>query len=577
MKSPTRLDNRNGTHMHRFAHRLSIVLALAACAILQQAQTVAHAATLRTVALSGQQAPGKPDGTTFTSFLPFSPLVLNDAGQTAFWARTSDSIFSSGIWSEGAGSLNLVAEPGQQASGLPEGVTYDTFYINSSRIVISDAGITAFNGSSGGSAGNQGIWSSGPGSSALIARVGEQATGVPAGVVYAALDFGIPAFVLNDAGQAAFSAYLTGSGVDLSNRNGIWAQRHGNLELVARQGNHAPGTPDGVNFGNFWPGLALNKFGQTAFGGFLTGSGVDATNDWGLWSEGSGSLKLVARSGSQAPGMPDGAVFTGGFGLFGPAFNNAGQTAFVNFVTGGGVDATNDYGIWSESSGSLALVAREGDQAPGTPSGVNFGNFSETPLNDAGEIAFTASLAGAGVDSTNNRGLWSGAPGSLALVARTGDHAPGTEDGVVFRSFTNVVSNTGPSWMFNAAGQTAFNAQLIGSDGVSAGSGIWATDRSGVLQLVARRGDLLEVAPGDFRTTTGVTFLVDRFTNPTGNSDGRPSAFNNLGQLAFYAGFTDGTFGVFVSNRVAIPEPSAISTILMGTLCLNFHRRRNRS
>jgi hypothetical protein len=465
----------------------------------------------------------------------------------------------------------LVAAPGQQAPGLPDGVTYDTFYDSSSRIVISDAGSTAFNGSAGGS---QGIWSSGPGSSALIARVGEQAAGVPAGVVYAALDFGIPDFVLNDAGQAAFSAYLTGSGVDVSNRVGIWAQRQGGLELVGRQGTHAPGTPDGVNFVGMY-GPALNKFGQTAFLGALTGSGVDATNNFGLWSEGSGSLTLVARQGSQAPGMPDGAVFGGGFSLGGPAFNNAGQTAFASFVTGGGVDSTNSGGIWLGASGSLALVARSGSPAPGTPTGVNFATISgHVPaLNDAGQLAFKAALTGAGVNSTNNFGLWSGAPGSLELIARTGDHAPGTEDGVVFRSFTNVVDNTGPGWMLNAAGQTAFNAQLIGSDGVSAGSGIWATDRSGVLQLVARRGDLLEVAPGDFRTITGVTFVVDRFANPTGNSDGEPSAFNNLGQLAFLAGFTDGTSGIFVSNRVAVPEPNTLLLLCFGSLAALCRRR----
>jgi hypothetical protein len=132
--------------------------------------------------------------------------------------------------------------------------------------------------------------------------------------------------------------------------------------------------------------------------------------------------------------------------------------------------------------------------------------------------------------------------------------------------------------MLNAAGQTAFYAYLIGSGiGASNNKGIWATDRSGVLQLVARRGDLLEVAPGDFRTISLLTFLGDRDSHSTGNSDGRPSAFNNLGQVAFSAIFTDGTSGIFVSNRVAIPEPSAISTILMGALCLNFHRRRNRS
>ena len=44
-------------------------------------------------------------------------------------------------------------------------------------------------------------------------------------------------------------------------------------------------------------------------------------------------------------------------------------------LTGSGVDSTNNAGIWSEGSGSLALVARSGSQAPGTPSGVNFSGF----------------------------------------------------------------------------------------------------------------------------------------------------------------------------------------------------------
>ena len=55
--------------------------------------------------------------------------------------------------------------------------------------------------------------------------------------------------------------------------------------------------------------------------------------------------------------------------------------------------------------------------------------------------------------------------------------------------------------VLNDAGQTAFAARLTGS-GVRFhnNSGIWATDRTGVLQLIARTGDPLEVAPGDFRT-----------------------------------------------------------------------------
>ena len=66
------------------------------------------------------------------------------------------------------------------------------------------------------------------------------------------------------------------------------------------------------------------------------------------------------------------------------------------------------------------------------------------------------------------------------------------------------------------------------------------------MQLIARKGFQLEVTPGVFRTISDLGFVT-----ATGNSDGRASGFNNLGQLIFWARFTDGTQGVFVSSLVA--------------------------
>jgi hypothetical protein len=63
--------------------------------------------------------------------------------------------------------------------------------------------------------------------------------------------------------------------------------------------------------------------------------------------------------------------------------------------------------------------------------------------------------------------------------------------------------------------------------------GIWATDRNGLLRLIVRKGDPVEVA------------------------------FNDRGQLAFGAGFTDGSSGIFISDLVAIPEP--VSFALTGS------------
>jgi len=215
------------------------------------------------------------------------------------------------------------------------------------------------------------------------------------------------------------------------------------FSTVALTGDAAPGTGAGVVYSDFARGSSvLNGAGQTAFVAGLIGPGVDSTNDFGIWSEGGGSLGLVARDGDAAPGTGAGVVYSG-FG--GPLFNGAGQTAFFGGLTGPGVIFENNLGIWSEGGGSLGLVARDGDPAPDTAPGVVYGGVpgvasglggtnGEFGFNSAGQTAFYGELIGPGVDGTNDVGIWSEGSGSLGLVARTGDPAPGTGAGVVFAS-----------------------------------------------------------------------------------------------------------------------------------------------
>jgi hypothetical protein len=200
--------------------------------------------------------------------------------------------------------------------------------------------------------------------------------------------------------------------------------------------------------------------------------------------------------------------------------------------------------------------------APGIPDAAFIG-FAPPVLNSASQLAFLGSAIGPGVNSSNNSGIWSEGSGVLDLVAREGMHAPGTPSGLLLTSLSP------PS--FNAAGQSAFTATLIG-DGVDATNdrGIWATSLNGRLKLIAREGKPLEVAPSDFRTISSLFFYFD-----TGNEDGRPSSFNDSGQLAFYATFTDGSEGVFVSNAVLVPEPTAVALAVFALIgVLGMMRRR---
>ena len=500
------------------------------------------AVVFETRALSGDAAPGTAPGVNFSGF---NSPVLNGAGQTAFVGSLTgagvDSANDSGIWSEGGGSgLALVAREGDAAPGTAAGVNFS--FVNPP--VLNGAGQSAFRGFIAGSGvdstNDRGIWSEGGGAGlALVAREGDAAPGTAAGVNFSFVN----SPVLNGAGQTAFVGSITGLGVDSTNDSGIWSEGGGSgLALVARTGRAAPGTGDGVNFSFVNPPV-LNGAGQTAFFGSLTGSGVTAANDRGIWSEGGGAgLALVARTGRAAPGTGDGVSFSG---FNSPVLDGAGQTAFLGSLTGSGVTTANDRGIWSEGGGAgLALVARAGDAAPGTADGVNFSGFNSPVLNGAGQTAFLGALTGLGVNSSNNSGIWSeGGGAGLALVAREGDAAPGTAGGVNFSSFNSPV--------LNGAGQTAFRGFLTGTGVDSTNdTGLWASDLDGDLRLIVRTGDLFDVNDDPFLETLRTVSLVS-FSSNSGGEDGRPSGFNDAGQLAFRLRFTDGSEGIFVANTVA--------------------------
>jgi hypothetical protein len=519
------------------------------------------AAELRTVALTGQPAPGTAGGIVYESFAShylmgseelnpiFRGPVLNDAGQTAFRANVTGSgvDFSNyqGVWSEGSGSLALVARIGSAAPGGGNFGTYSGLELFTP--VLNNAGQTAFYGAI--TDGGLGLWSEGSGSLALVARDGVHGPVLPSGVNFSFADIDesskwvytdFPVF--NDAGLAAFSVAVTGSGVNGTNNFGTWSGVDLNgLALVARKGDQAAGLSAGVRYTDAQLPVGLNDSGHASLFSYLQGTGVNDTNDEGYWSGTPGSLVLLAREGSPAPGTPSGVTFRDSFAPV--AINSSGNIAFECFLTGVDVvTGINDEGLWSNVSGALQLVARSGSQAAGAPAGVNYGLFSSSSwplLNDSGHLAFHASLAGSGVDDSNNEGIWLGEAGDLALVARRGEQAPDTTSGVKFNDLNPPA--------LNSVGQIAFRASISG-DGVDFTNdrGIWATNPDGALQLIARTGDQIEVAPGDFRTLNSLDFVA-----LSGNGDNRRSAFNNFGQLAFWASFTDGSQGVFVSNVVA--------------------------
>ena len=116
-------------------------------------------------------------------------------------------------------------------------------------------------------------------------------------------------------------------------------------------------------------------------------------------------------------------------------------------------------------------------------------------------------------------------------------------------------------------GDVLFQAALQrGVSGVTAANddGIWLRQRTGQIYLVAREGDLLDVAPGpavDLRQMTYVDSVG------TGNTRQRHSLTNN-GEALFFATFSDNSSGLFLT--AAIPEPTTLILSVLSipaTLC----------
>jgi hypothetical protein len=514
---------------------------------------------LRTAALSGQSAPDTGDN--FSGFTANYSPSLNNLGQVAFIGQVGTE---HGIWTEGGGSgLKLVALSGQQAAGAAVGVNFSNFQLLHGP-VLSDGGHTAFlSGLSGDgvtSTNNMGIWRELNGEMSLVAKKGSNAPGTSSNFAsfLGGPDTSAVGLLLNKHGHVAFSA--------VAGTDGIWIERESELELVARAGDPAPGSATTFTYLHSVNGPVMNNLGQVAF--IARHGTIVGESRAGVWSDRGGSgLELMYDYAEPAPGLPDGYAFIN-FD-FHPGFNSLGQLAF----TGSAIFAIPRpvAGVWSEGRGhGLELIAASGHQAPDTLTGVNFASspFSERILNSRGETAFLSQLTGLSVTSSNNTALWSeGGGNGLKLLAREGQQAPGAQTGVVFGNF---IFSDVP--ILNANGQAAFTGLLTGPGVTSQNNrGIWAQDLNGIVHLIARTGDLLDVSDDpllpDFRTISTLNFQTR-----SGNDDGKRSGFNNRGQVAFRARFTDGSQGIFVSDLVAVPEPGAFAMAIT-TLIILFSAR----
>lgn len=232
---------------------------------------------------------------------------------------------------------------------------------------------------------------------------------------------------VNAKGEVAFFARLSRG----ASNEGIFLQRGGRILTVAREGDRIPGVGRVSGFGKH-PTPALNDAGTVVFAAAVAGGRAVE----GIFAWSGGRLRVVAITGSAAPGMPLGVLA----GLDAPAVNARGEVVFLASVRRGreSLDA-----IFVSAAGALRKVVAQGDPAP---AGGAFAGFGPPTINAHGAVGFAAAVEGKTVPG----GLFVANGDRVHMVVGAGEETP---IGGIFAKFSERIA-------FNDAGTMAFHGLL---------------------------------------------------------------------------------------------------------------------
>src|ERR1700738_3680411 len=145
------------------------------------------------------------------------------------------------------------------------------------------------------------------------------------------------------------------------------------------------------------------------------------------------ALRLVVASGQAAPSGGRFDRFDVGSQPIVAPVNSRGQVAFYASVA----RAKAAEGIFLVTASEITKVAAVGDMVPGGGVLSEFARHPLPALNDAGKIAFGASVAGARA----TEGIFLAAEGRLKVIALSGTDAPSVRNGTFVEFDTPVLNN----------------------------------------------------------------------------------------------------------------------------------------
>jgi hypothetical protein len=491
---------------------------------------------MRRVAVAGEPAPGST-----LHFDILRPPAVDGGGNALAFGSVSGAPDARGIWVErGQGQLSKVAVTGDVMPVAQSQYDFGPGFDGSDPLIATTGDVafmSAFLDGAGVGGIGAGTWLASTSDQLKLLATSASVPGVEAP--------SIPTrwWITGVSDEGSVSIWAPRTGVYSANSAGV-------ARVVARTTLPAPG------FTGVYTDIAaptINSLGKLSWTGWAQGPPRDLRAIWKETAPGAGVL--VARESELAPGLSNAPFFS----FYSHQIDNHGRVAFVATTL---TPSQVNTGIWAERVGSgLQPLVLEGDLATGVGEDVRFAGLDGPVLNVAfgpeGDVAFRAAIEGPGLDESNDSGIWLAQRNSeVRLIAREGQPAPGVESGVTFRQL-----NTQSQLLVNGQGQVAFFAFLQGP-GIDGGNdrGIWAESKDGELKLIARTG----IAMQDNLQTSFIFRGLDL----------GPAGFGANGHVAFLAHPPNGIgSGIFVSDVVAVPEPT-VSALLVATTIVAGARRR---
>jgi hypothetical protein len=257
---------------------------------------------------------------------------------------------------------------------------------------------------------------------------------------------------------------------------------------LALKGQPVPSAYGALTFDTFSLPASIDSTGAVLFNAALAGPDSQRFYEDSIWYGKPGSLSLVARDTQQAPGTPGSR-----FGDVSAGWVSLdGRVSLSTRLYGPGINSTNSPAVFTGTVNSLQLLAQAGSPAPGTPAGTRFTWFHPfRPHLGDGRIAMAARLNGPNVTEDNDDGIWVARPTELSLFLREGHQAPGFPQGAVI------------DFLDYPRGSENGTTLVYGSvEGAVAATALWSGGANG-LNIVIRSGDQ---APG-FDPGHQITFL----------------------------------------------------------------------